>query len=251
MKRLARLMLLLLLLLTVVVGSFYAYVRLQKESGAVPSALLAGITSIRPYRVSYAGPESDAACLAAYRFIKSRTNVQYIEDGTDSRYVSGKNTVYLTREAVWQDTVEAVHEFGHALDNYLKGDATGYFSRQDGFANAYAADCAEMRKSFRVEALFTTDAYRNLAVSDMLFAAFYEEEEMTRVLYASYNATGVSYWHHERSYMSRQEKRQTEVFADAFAILLSDDEQAKRFLYRWFPASTGQLMQAVKEKIGI
>lgn len=248
MRRLGSLILMTVMLLAVVVGSFYTYVCLRSDSGAVPSALLAGITSISPYHVSYAGPESQESCLAAYRYVKQHTAVQWIEDSADSRYVSSKNTVYLTRDAFAQDTVEAVHEYGHALDRYLHGEENGYFSRREAFADAYAADCAAMQKDFQAQELFCGEAYRNLAVSDMLFAVFRDDSEMTQVLFASYNATGVSYWYHETEYLSRQENRQTEVFADIFAVLLSDDEEAKRFLKCWFPASTAQLIQAVEEK---
>lgn len=249
MRRLFSLVLMLTMLAAVVTGSFYAYVMVYGQSGAVSSALLAGITSISPYRVKYAKEESHQTCLEAYRYVKSRTRVEWIEDSADSCYVSSKNTVYLTRESVTDDTIEAVHEYGHALDRWLYGERNGYFSRQEGFTNAYAADCAEMREKFRVEELFRTQAYRNLAVSDMLFAVFCDDPVVTQILYASYNAAGVPYWHHAKEYLENEENRQTEVFADIFTILLSDDTQAKSFLENWFPASTGQLVLAVEEKL--
>lgn len=249
MRRLARLVFLLMMLAAVVTGSFYAYVKARGQSGAVPSALLAGIASIRPYRVNYAGEESHQVCLAAYGYVKKHTQVEWIENSNDSCYVSSRNTVYLTRESVTGDTIEAVHEYGHALDRWLHGAQNGYFSRQEGFANAYASDCAEIREKFRVEELFQTQAYRNRAVSDMLFAVFFEDPLVTQVLFVSYNASGVPYWHHEKEYLEKAENRRTEVFADIFTILLSNDTQAKAFLESWFPASTGQLVLAVEEKI--
>lgn len=249
MRRLASLVLLLMMLAAVVTISFYAYVKVRGQSGAVPSALLAGITSISPYRVNYAEEESHRVCLAAYQYVKSRTRVEWIGDSADSCYVSSRNTVYLTQESVVGDTIEAVHEYGHALDHWLYGEKNGYFSRQEGFANAYAADCAGMREKFRVEELFQTQAYRNLAVSDMLFAVFCDDPEFIQVLSASYDAAGVPYWHHEKEYLEREENRQTEVFADIFTILLSDDTQAKSFLESWFPVSTRYLLQAVEEKM--
>lgn len=248
MRRLASLFLLLTMLAVVVTGSFYAYVKVHEQNGAVPSALLAGITSISPYRVNYAKEESHRACLAAYRYVKSHTRIEWIGDSADSCYVSSRNTVYLTRKSVAGDTIEAVHEYGHALDRWLHGVQNGYFSHREGFTNAYAADCAGMRETFRVEKLFQTQAYRNLAVSDILFAVFCDDPAVTQILFASYNAAGVPYWHHEKEYLKNEENRQTEVFAGIFTILLSDDTQAKSFLERWFPASTVQLVQAVEEK---
>lgn len=248
MKQIASSLFLFLFLSAVVVGSFCLYVCMQRDSGAVPSALLAGFTSLNPRIVSYAGEASEGYCLKAYRFLKSHTAVQFIENLSASRYNPNENLVYLTDTAFLTDSVEAVHEFGHALDRYLYGEKPGYFSRQQSFSQAYATDYTYMQDNFLIQDLFETEAYRNLAISDILFAVFYEDTTATATLAASYNTAGVPYWQHEAGYMSNLEKRQTEVFADIFTIFLSDDEEAKQFLWTYLPASSAKLLDAVRGK---
>lgn len=249
MRRIASFLLLLLLLSSVVVGSYSIYIYLRRNSGAVPSALLAGFTSLNPYTVLYAGTESDDACRQAYEYLKNTTGVCLIADSESSRYNPNDNVVYLTMQALQENTVEAAHEFGHALDRHLYGEEVGYFSRQEAFTRAYEADCIHMARAFRAQDLFETQAYRNLAVSDILFAVFYEDSATTQTLVASYDAAGVPYWRHETEYMSGLEKRQTEVFANLFAIFLSDDAQAKQFAKTYLPNSVQEFLEAVSRKI--
>lgn len=249
MKRLASFLVRLLFLAVVVAGSFSFYVGLHRDSGAVPSALLAGFTSLNPRTVSYAGEGSEKCCLEAYYYLKSHTSVQIIENLSDSRYNPNENLVYLTEPALLTDSAEAVHEFGHALDRHLYGERPGYFSRQEAFSQAYAADHAYMQQTFLIQDLFKTQAYRNLAVSDILFAMLYENAEATKTLTSSYDTAGVPYWRHEKAYMSEQEKRQTEVFADIFTIFLSDDEAAKRFLQTYMPASSELFLDTVGSQV--
>lgn len=249
MRRIASFMLLVLLLSSVVVGSYGIYIYLRRNSGAVPSALLAGFTSLNPYTVLYAGAESDEACRQAYEHLKTTTGVCLIADSASSRYNPNDNVVYLTNRALQEDTVEAAHEFGHALDRCLYGEEVGYFSRQEAFARAYEADCIHMDRTFYTQDLFETTAYRNLAVSDILFAVFYEDTATTQTLVASYDAAGVPYWRHESEYMSGLEKRQTEVFANLFAIFLSDDAQAKRFVRTYLPNSVQEFQEALNRKV--
>lgn len=248
MKRVARLFLLLLFLAAAVTGSFYLYLYTHRNSGAVASALLAGFTSISPYKVAYAGPDSDPLCRQAYAFVKNNTGVCFIENGDSSRYNPQENIVYLTEKALLTDSVEAVHEFGHALDRYLNGEESGYFSRGETFSQAYALDCARMQESFQAQDLFEAETYRNLAISDILFSVFYQDTAMTNTLIASYNASGVPYWRHDENYMSDLEKRQTEVFADIFVVLLSDDEQAQNFIQEFLPESKEVLHCAVSKR---
>lgn len=249
MKRIAGVLVLVLLLSAVVAGSFGLYVYMHRDSGAVPSALLAGFTSLNPRTVSYAGQDSEEHCLEAYRYLKSHTSIRFVEDLSDSRYNPNENLVYLTDTALLTDSAEAVHEFGHALDRHLYGEAPGYFSRQASFSQAYAADDAYMQRTFLIQDLFETEAYRNLAVSDILFAMLYENAEATKTLTASYDTAGVPYWRHEKAYMMELEKRQTEVFADIFTIFLSDDKAAKQFLQRYLPASSAKLLEAVRGQV--
>lgn len=248
MKRIASLFVLLLFLAVAVAGSFCLYVCIQRDSGAVPSALLAGFTSLHPRTISYAGKDSEEDCLTAYLFLKRHTEVRFIENLSASRYNPNENVVYLTKTAFLTDSAEAVHEFGHALDKYLYGEEAGYFSRQPAFSQAYAADCAYMRSTFQIQDLFETEAYRNLAVSDILFALLYEDAEATQTLKASYDTAGVPYWRHEEEYLSELEKRQTEVFADIFTVFLSDDEDAKHFLRSYLPASSAELIGKVTSR---
>ena len=249
MKRLLTFLLLLSSLAATAVGSCFLYVFLHRDTGAVPSALLAGVTTLSSYKVRYAGPESDGACLRAYRQIKETTRVRLIEDQADSRYNCAENLVYLTPEDAALDSVAAVHEYGHALDRALYGQGAGYFSRQPAFEEAYAADLAGMPVVFDIEAFFRGESFRNLAVSDILFAVLYEEEAASDVLEASYQAAGIPYWRHETEYMASEEHRRTEVFADIFTILLSDDTQAKAFLQSFLPASTAQLQRRVESYV--
>lgn len=246
MKRLANFLMLCLLLTFVVVASFFGYVYVYRDTGAVSSALLAGFTSLSPYPVSYAGPKSQESCLDAYCFLKKNTKVCLIERLEDSRYVCGDNTVFLTADSWQNDTVEAVHEFGHALDRYLYGTTVGYYSRQERFSDAYASDCVTMQRSFQFDDLFETQTYRNLPVSDILFTVFFEDIDASRILEASYKTAGVPYWRHEQEYLSKAENRQTEVFANIYAVLLSDNEEAKSFLRQNLPASTKCLVRAVE-----
>lgn len=246
MKRLANFLMLCLLLTFVVVASFFGYVYVHRDTGAVSSALLAGFTSLSPYPVSYAGPKSQESCLDAYCFLKKNTKVCLIERLEDSRYVCGDNTVFLTADSWQNDTVAAVHEFGHALDRYLYGTTVGYYSRQERFSDAYASDCVTMQRSFQFDDLFETQTYRNLPVSDILFTVFFEDSDASRILEASYKTAGVPYWRHEQEYLSKAENRQTEVFANIYAVLLSDNEEAKSFLRQNLPASTKCLVRAVE-----
>lgn len=249
MKRLFSLLFLFCLIPISVFASCLLYLYLYRDTGAVPSALLAGVTTIGSYEVTCAGPESDAACLRAYRKLKETTGICLIQNRSDSRFNCTENLVYLTQEDFARDSMEAVHEYGHALDRALFGGGTGYFSRQEPFAAAYDADTHTMRQCFDVEDFFRGEAFRNPAVSDILFASFYEECEVTAVLTASYQAAGTPYWRHETEYMSEENHRRTEVFADIFVILLSDDEQAKNFLQAFFPVCTEQLLENVKKYV--
>ena len=248
MKRVAGLILLLAVLVLVVVSSFSVYIDMQKNTGAVPSALLAGFTSIQPRSIAYAGPESDEHCRQAYLFLKSHTGVRFIAEDHDSRYNPETNIVYLTDTALLENAVEAAHEFGHALDRSLQEGNEIYFSRQETFTQAYGADCRRLEQSFRIQTLFETEAYRNLAISDILFAVFAQNDGMTSVLTASYEAAGVPYWRHEKEYLLDPDHRQTEVFADIFTVFLSDDEDAKTFLKEHFPNSTEVLLCEVQNR---
>lgn len=248
MRRIVSLLLLLLLLSSIVVASYCWYVCVQKNSGAVPSALLAGFTSLNPYTIRYAGTDSNEACLQAYLFLKRSTDVHWIGDSADSCYSPGDNIVYLTHTAFMENSAEAAHEFGHVLDRCLYGENAGYFSRQVTFSQAYAADCADMQSSFHMQDLFETEVYRNLAVSDILFAVFYEDGATTKTLAASYDAAGVPYWRHETEYMAGLGERQTEVFADIFTIYLSDDALAKQFAQMHLPRCTEVLLCAVESR---
>lgn len=246
MKRVACLFVLLLILAVVVIGSFYGYVRTQRDNGAVSSALLAGFTSLSPHPITYGEETSDPSCRQAYHYLKGHTGVCLIEDSGSSRFSPKENTVYLPHADFSADTAASAHEFGHALDWFLRGESPQYYSRQETFSHAYAADCSRMQETFLVQRLFETEAYRNPAVSDILFAVFYGNEEMTRVLTASYNTAGVSYWQHEESYMRELHNRQTEVFADIFTIWLSDDAEAKAFLQTFLPQSSRTLLEQVQ-----
>lgn len=248
MRRFAYLLLLLCLLATIVVGSFSIYLYSFRNTNAVPSSYLAGFLSMVPYKVHYAVSESDASCLQAYQYIKQTTRVNFIQDKADSRYSLQNNLVYLTDSAVLYDSVEAAHEYGHALDRYLYGQDFGYFSRQPSFTQAYASDCRNMQSSFSIDGLFRTKAYRNLAVSDILFAVFYDDSERTDALIASYTIAGSPYWRHEDDYMAGLTNRQTEVFANIFSILLSDDEAAKNFLETCFPTCKEEILCSIKAK---
>lgn len=248
MKRFAGLILLLAALALVVVGSFFVYIYMQKNTGAVSSALLAGFTSIQPRSVSYAGHGSDEHCRQVYFFLKSHTGVHFIEEDAASRYNPAKNIVYLTDTALLENSAEAAHEFGHVLDRYLHEGNEIYFSGQDDFSRAYEMDCQQMESSFQTQTLFESEAYRNLAVSDILFAVFSQDAGVTSVLAASYEAAGVPYWRHEEDYLRDPEHRQTEVFADLFSVFLSDDEDAKAFLKEHFPNSTEVLLCEVRNR---
>lgn len=248
MKRFVGLVLLLVVLALAAIISFFIYVCIRKDTGAVSSALIAGISSFYPYSVTYGGAGSETAFRKAYFFLKSHTKVQFITEIGDSRYNPANNLVYLTDQSLLEDSAEAAHEFGHALDRYLCGEQTDYFSRQKTFSCAYAADCSGMQRTFEMQTLFETSAYRNLAISDILFAVFYEDQEATAVLTASYDASGVSYWRHEEDYWEDLENRQTEVFADLFSIFLSDDEDAKEFVKTFFPHSCEKVIFQVEKK---
>lgn len=249
MKRLFSLLFLFCLIPLSVFASCLLYLYLHRDTGAVPSALLAGVTAIGSYEVTCAGPKSDAACLRAYCKIKETTDICLIQDQADSRFNCGENRVYLTQEDFARDSIEAVHEYGHALDRALFGGGTGYFSRQVSFAAAYDTDTHTMQQCFDMEEFFRGEAFRNPAVSDILFAAFCEDSESTAVLSASYQAAGTLYWRHETDYMAEEDHRRTEVFADIFVILLSDDEPAKAFLQAFFPVCTAQLLENVKQYV--
>ena len=248
MKRMTSLFFLLMLLSAIVVGSYCGYVCMRQNSGAVPSALLAGFTSLNPYTVVYAGTDSDKDCRQAYLFLKDNTGVCLIDDPADSRYNPIDNVVYLTHAAFMENSAEAAHEYGHALDRCLYGEKRGYYSRQAAFAQAYAADCAEMRNTFQAQELFETEAYRNLAVSDILFAVFYDDSVTTKILTASYDTAGVPYWRHETEYMAGLQERQTEVFADIFTVFLSDDAPAKQFVQTYLPLSTEEVLGMVRNR---
>ena len=248
MKRIVCLLFMLLLLSTIIVDSFALYLYSRQESGAVPSAYIASITALKPYEVHYAVSDSDVDCLRAYQYIKSNTAVRFIKDSSDSRYSLQDNIVYLTDDAVLYDSIESAHEFGHSLDRYLYGQGQDYFSRQSAFTDAYATDCQNMQTSFRINDFFQTQAYRNLAVSDILFAVFYGDSERTNTLIASYITAGCPYWRHEDDYMAGLQNRQTEVFANLFAILLSDDVSAKKFLESYFPACKEEILCIIKAK---
>lgn len=251
MKRLTSLFCLLFLMSVVVSGSYCIYIYVCREKGAVPSALLAGFTSLNPRTINYANSASEENCLCAYSFLKSRTKVCFVQNTADSCYNPNQDVVYLTEDSLSGDSAEAAHEFGHVLDRYLydeDGDEAGYFSRQESFSLAYEADQIHMEELFRTQDLFETEAYRNLAVSDILFAFFYEDADTTGILTASYDAAGVPYWRHERAYMAVLEKRQTEVFADIFVIFLSDDAQAKDFVQTYLPNSSRMLLDEVKTR---
>ena len=248
MKRVAYLTLLLLLLTSLVVGSFAMYLYSRRDTGAVPSAYLAGLASLKPYEVHYAGPDSDAVCLRAYHYIKSSSAVRFIAKEANSRYSLQDNLVYLTDDSVLYDSIEAVHEFGHALDRALCDQDCDYFSRQSTFTDAYATDCLAMQDTFHIDGLFRTEAYRNLAVSDIVFAVFYGDTKRTDALTASYITAGTPYWRHEDDYMADLANRQTEVFANLFTILLSDDDTAKKFLETYFPTCKDEIFCSIKAK---
>lgn len=247
MKRIASFVLLLALLSTVVVGSFYLYVYLQRDTGAVSTAFWAGFSSMSPHKIEYAVPESEPACLRAYMYVRQSTNVHFIADEADSHYVCAEDTVYTTQAAVLKNAIEAVHEFGHALDRKLNGETVGFYSRQPTFTQSYANDVAWMTKTFRPEELFRTPVYRNPAVSDILFCCFFDNREITGILDASYRTAGVTYWQHDRDYMADPENRQTETFANLFSILLSDDEPSKEFVRTYLPGCTAQILDALEK----
>lgn len=248
MKRFAGLVLLLAVLVLAVILSYFIYIYMRKDTGAVPSALLAGFSSLYPYGVTYAGSGSDAAFRQAYDYLKSHTKVHFIAENANSRYDPAKNLVYLTDEALLENSAEAAHEFGHALDRYLCAEKGKYFSQQETFSGAYAEDCLLMQQEFEPQTLFETEIYQNLAVSDLLFAVFYEDAATTTVLTASYDASGAPYWRHNADYWKEMGNRQTEVFADIFSIFLSDDEDAKTFVKTFLPRSCEVLTLAVEGK---
>lgn len=247
MKKVAGLVLLLALFSAVVVGSFYVYVYIHRDTGAVSTAFLAGFTSLNPHKICYAVPESEPACLRAYTYVRQNTKVHFIEDKADSHYVCTQDTVYTTDEAVLNHEIEAVHEYGHAVDRQLNGETVGFYSREPSFTQSYADDVALMTNKFCPEELFRTQAYRNPAVSDILFCCFFDDREITEILEASYRTAGVSYWQHDRDYLANPENRQTETFANLFTILLSDDASSKEFVRTYLPGCTEQILDALEK----
>ena len=173
----------------------------------------------------------------------------FVADSSQSRYDPYRDLVCLTKPALEGLTADAVHEYGHAADRYL-GSRDGvccYYSHGEPFRRAYELDSTAVRHALTPNDVFKTSACRNPAVSDILFTLFYADNQTCDALLASYRCAGFTFWRHDSDYLADAGNRLTEVFANIFVILLSDDEPAKAFLYTYLPQSTGAALCAARQ----
>lgn len=242
-----------LLLALCITLSFGVYAGLHRRRGAAPAALLAGLVPAGNPTLCFDGTLANPDCLLLLDLIRRTTAVSFVQDAAQCRYDPCNDVVYLTKQMTESLTAEAVHEYGHAVDRYL-GSQDGncaYYSHSTAFSVAYQGDQALVLESLEPGDVFHSSAFRNPAVSDILFALFADQPSVQGTLLASYRCAGVTFWRHDEQYLSAMSNRLTEVFADIFLILVSDDESAKSFLYAYLPQCTGAALCAAEQAVNI
>ncbi len=240
-----------LLLVVCVALSFGVYAGLHRRKGAAPKALLASLIPAGTRTLCFDGVQANPDCQLLFDLVRQTTDVAYVQDATQSRYDPRRDLVYMTSQMAEDVTAEAVHEYGHAVDRYLgsRDGGCAYYSQGPAFAQAYQSDQALVYRDLEPGDVFSTSAFRNPAVSDILFALFASHPSEQDVLLASYRCAGVTFWRHDEEYLADAGHRLTEVFADIFLILISDDEAAKSFLYAYLPQCTGSLLCAAEQAV--
>ena len=240
-----------LLLALCIVLSFGVYAGLYRRRGAAPEALLASLIPAGTRTLCFDGTQSNPDCRLLFELVRQTAEVVFVQEVAQSRYDPLANRVYITTRMAEDMTAEAVHEYGHAVDRYLgslDGDCA-YYSQSPTFTRAYQNDQSLVCRDLDIGDVFSTSAFRNPAISDILFTLFASRPTAQDALLASYRCAGVTFWRHDREYLADTGNRLTEIFADIFLILVSDDEAAKSFLYAYLPQCTGAVLCAVEQAV--
>lgn len=173
------------------------------------------------------------------KIVKEYENDLRVEDtqGDDCCHYNLR-TKKIRMEAVLDDSEYAEvfsHEYGHFVD-----DKKGKVSNTEAFRSAITTDLKaydrtteEGKAHFRemLDALMSSDAAYDRAVSDNLSACFRNDEEIKK----RYFNEGVAYYRHENDYWAKAGNREAELYANSFSMMAQRNEASCNFMERYFP----------------
>ena len=127
------------------------------------------------------------------------------------------------------------HEYGHFVDN-----KKGNVSNTEAFRSALTTDLKAYDRTteageahFRemLDALMSSDAAYDRAVSDNLSACFRNDEDIRK----RFHEEGVDYYQHSNEYWDRNGNREAELYANSFSMMAQKNEDSCNFMERYFP----------------
>lgn len=127
------------------------------------------------------------------------------------------------------------HEYGHFVD-----DKKGNVSNTEAFRSALTTDLKAYDRTteagkahFRemLDALMSSDAAYDRAVSDNLSACFRNDEEIMK----RYFNEGVDYYRHKNDYWAIAGNREAELYANLFSMMAQRNEDSCNFMEWYFP----------------
>lgn len=164
-------------------------------------------------------------------------NVKIVDKKCRSHYNHNERKIYMASYYDNDEYAEVFkHEFGHFIDHQH-----GWLSHSKNFVDAYYKDCQNLDISTS-EGLTNTNmllselmngesAKYDRCISDILSATYYNAS----IIRSSYNWEGLPYYQHDNQYWAHDKKRETEVFANLFAIYSNNDNESINFIKNNFP----------------